>query len=126
MQFIRHKSYISLVVIISLFSFALTMTGCSGTKITTNTKNLKKSKYFLILADADDDPIFVKLQDDLYIDPKMERYTVKVDIRLDQPQFQYVYIGDEYNPLKFQWSQVSIEVQNGLINWTGSNKENLE
>ena len=80
----------------------------------------------MILADADDDPIFSKLQDDLYIDPKMERYTVTIDIRSSEPQLQYVLFGDEYNPTKFQWSQLSEQVQKGLINWTGSNKESLD
>ncbi len=110
---------------ILLFTFAFSFISCSGTKITTKTKDLKKSKYFMILADADDDPIFVKLQDDLRIDPKMERYTVTVDIRSKEPQMQYILFGDEYNPIRYSWSQVSETVQKGLVSWTGSNKENL-
>src|SRR3972149_10102064 len=109
-----------------LFTFAFSLNGCSGTKISTNTKNLKKSKYFTILADADDDPIFVKLQDDLNINPKMERYTVTIDIRSSDASQQYVLFGDEYNPIRFGWAQLSEQVQKGLINWTGSNKESLE
>lgn len=109
-----------------IFTFAFLLLGCSGTKISTNTKNLKNSKYFRILADADDDPIFIKLQDDLRIDPKMERYTLTVDVRSNEPSLQHVMIGDEYNPARFSWSQVSEQVRNGLINWTGSNKERLD
>jgi len=109
-----------------LFTFAFLLISCSGTKVSTNTNSLKKSKYFRILADADDDPIFVKLQDDLGIDPKMERYTVTVDIRSNEPSMQYVLFGDEYNPARFGWSQLSEQVRTGLINWTGSNKENLQ
>ncbi len=109
-----------------LFTFAFLLIGCSGTKISNNTKNLKNSKYFRILADADDDQIFVKLQDDLGIDPKMERYTVTVDIRSSEPSQQYVMIGDEYNPVRFSWSRLSEQVRNGLTNWTGSNKEKLD
>ncbi len=110
----------------SLIIFSFILIGCSGTKISTNTKNLKTSKYFRILADADDDPIFVKLQDDLGIDPKMERYTVTVDVRSKEPSQQYVMIGDEYNPTRFNFSQLSAQVQTGLLNWTGSNKERLD
>jgi len=113
------------LLFIFYFSFAA-LNGCSGTKISTNTKNLKKSKYFTILADADDDPIFVKLQDDLNINPKMERYTVTIDIRSSDASQQYVLFGDEYNPIRFGWAQLSEQVQKGLINWTGSNKESLE
>lgn len=109
-----------------VFTFAFLLIGCSGTKVSTNTKSLKNSKYFRILADADDDPIFVKLQDDLGIDPKMERYTVTIDIRSAEPSMQYVLFGDEYNPARFGWTQLSEQVRTGLINWTGSNKENLQ
>ena len=112
--------------IVFLFIFSLIFASCSGTKVSTDTKDLKKSKYFTVLADADDDPIFVKLQDDLNIEPKMERYTVTVDIRSDEPGQQYVLFGDEYNPTRFRWSQLSEQVQKGLINWTGSNKEKLD
>ncbi len=110
----------------SLFIFAFLLVSCSGTKITTNTKDLKNLKYFRILVDADDDPIFVKLQDDLGIDPKMERYTVTVDVRSKELTQQYVLFGDEYNPIRFNWSQLSEQVRNGLLNWTGSNKERLD
>src|SRR4030095_8710602 len=112
----------STLLLLVLFLFP----ACSGTKISTKTKDLSKSKYFRILADADDDPIFVKLQDDLRIDPKMERYTVTIDIRSNEPSQQYVLFGDEYNPMRFQWSQLSEDVRSGLIKWTGSNKEKLD
>lgn len=114
------------IPILLLLTFAFVLVGCSGTKVSTNTKSLKNSKYFRILADADDDPIFVKLQDDLGIDPKMERYTVTIDIRSGESSQQYVLFGDEYNPARFGWSQLSEQVRAGLINWTGSNKENLQ
>ena len=109
-----------------IFIFAFSLIGCSGTKISKNTKDLKTSKYFRILADADDDPIFVKLQDDLGIDPKMERYTIIVDVRDNNTAMQYVLFGDEYNPTRFSWTQLSEQVRNGLLNWTGSNKERLD
>ena len=111
---------------ILLFTLLFIIAGCSGTKISTNTNSLKKSKYFRILADAYDDPVFVKLQDDLSIEPKMERYTVIVDIRSQETSNQYILFGDEYNPLRFNWSQLSEQVRKGLINWTGSNKESLD
>lgn len=111
---------------ISVFVLAVLLIGCSGTKISKNTKDLKTSKYFRVLADADDDPIFVKLQDDLGIDPKMERYTIVVDVRDNNTAMQYVLFGDEYNPTRFNWTQLSEQVRTGLLNWTGSNKERLD
>lgn len=113
------------VKVVLLFALIFT-TGCSGTKISKNTSSLKKSKYFRVLADADDDYIFIKLQDDLGIDPKMERYTIIIDIRSNESQLQYGLFGDDTNPLRFQWSKLSEDVRTGLLNWTGSNKENLE
>jgi hypothetical protein len=119
--------YSSLIILLITLTFSLTLISCSGAK--SNKKadnNLKKSKYFRILADADDDPIFVRLQEDLGINPMMERYTLVVNIVSNDPQQQYVLFGDEYNPARFQWSQLSEQVRTGLLNWTGSSKENLE
>jgi hypothetical protein len=56
----------------------------------------------------------------------MERYTITVDIRSNEPAQQYVLFGDESNPYRFQWSQLSENVRKGLVNWTGSNKEKLD
>lgn len=89
--------------------------------------NPRTWKYFRILARAQDDSIFIKLQDDLLIDPKFESYVVTVDIRDPQPINQIVVIGDEASPdaQRFAWDQLSKPVQEGLVNWVGSNKENL-
>ena len=56
----------------------------------------------------------------------MERYTIIVDIRAKDPAQQYVLFGDDTNPIRFSWSQLSEQVRNGLINWNGNSKENLE
>ena len=123
---ISHYS-LKIILLPCILYFSISaLIGCSGTKISTNTNSLKKLKYFKILADAEDDPVFVRLQDDLNIVPKLGRYTVIIDIRSSESSQQYVLFGDEYNSLRFQWSQLSEQVQNGLINWTGSNKESLE
>jgi len=84
-------------------------------------------KYFRIFARASDDSVFILLQDDLLIDPKLESYVVTVNIQDPQPLNQYVVIGDESSPdaLRYAWSQLSPRVQQGLINWVGTNKENL-
>ncbi len=106
---------------------SITFTDCNSTKIKIKGGNPKVWTYFRILADADDDPIFWKLQDNLNIDPKMERYTIVINIKKDNPS-PYIIFGDleESSPKKFAWSKLSKEVQDGLINWTGSNKEKLD
>jgi hypothetical protein len=83
-------------------------------------------KYFSIYASSEDDIIFVQLQDDLVISPKMERYLLTVNIL--EKNNQYIIIGGENNPSsrKFAWSSLRKSVQLGLLNWTGSNKEKLE
>lgn len=84
-------------------------------------------RYFRILARAQDDSVFIKLQNELGIDPKLESYILTVDILNPDPNLQTITIGDESSPdaLRYLWSQLSRGVQNALINWTGSNKENL-
>lgn len=89
--------------------------------------NPRTWKYFRILARTDDDSIFFYAQEDMGIDPKMESYTLIVNISDPNPMNQYVVLGDEADPSaqRFAWSQLSKRVQDGLINWQGSNKENM-
>jgi hypothetical protein len=84
-------------------------------------------KYFRISARTSDDSIFYKLQEDLVIEPKLESYAITINILDPNPANHTVIIGDETSPdaLRYSWSQLSPKVQEGLINWTGSNKENL-
>jgi hypothetical protein len=89
--------------------------------------NPRTWNYFKILARADDDSIFVTAHDDMGIDPKLESYTLVINISDPNAQNQYVVLGDELDPSaqRFAWSQLSKTVQDGLKNWTGTNKENL-
>jgi len=84
-------------------------------------------KYFRVFARAQDDSVFVKLQDDLLIDPKLESYVITINISDPEPLNQYIVLGDEASPdaQRYAWSQLSEDVQNSLIAWTGTNKENL-
>jgi len=61
------------------------------------------------------------------IDPKLESYTIVVNISNPNPQNQYVVLGDELDPCaqRFAWSQLSPKVQNGLKNWSKENKKSL-
>jgi len=84
-------------------------------------------KYFQIFARAQDDSVFIKVQDELNIDPKLESYILVVNILDPAPINQYVVIGDERSPdaSRFLWGDLSEKVQKALLNWVGSNKENL-
>jgi hypothetical protein len=105
----------------------ITIISCSSSKSKVKGGSAKSWTYFRIYADADDDPIFVKLQDNLNIDPKMERYTIVIDIRKDNLA-PYIIFGDieESSPKTFPWSRLSKDVQDGLINWSRDNKERLD
>lgn len=83
-------------------------------------------KYFNIYASSEDDIAFVHLQDDLGISPKMERYILTVNIT--DMKNAYIIIGGESNPSskKYAWMVLRKSVQQALLNWTGSNKENLQ
>jgi hypothetical protein len=89
--------------------------------------NPRTWKYFKINARAEDDSIFIILQDDMSVDPKLESFTVVVNIEDGNVQNQFIVLGDEQDPsaVRFAWSQVSKRVQDGLINWSGTNKESL-
>jgi hypothetical protein len=84
-------------------------------------------KYFRIFARTDDDSLFLLVQDDMGIDPKLESFTIVVNIADMNEMNHYVTLGDELDPnaLRFPWAQLSKPVQQGLRSWTGTNKENL-
>lgn len=89
--------------------------------------NPRSWKYFKIYARAEDDSIFITGQDDMGIEPKLESYTIVVNLTAGNSQNQYVVLGDEADPSaqRYAWSQLTKKVQDGLINWTGTNKENM-
>ena len=107
---------------ILLFSL-LTYFGCVS--VPQNGDFPKNWKYFTIYASSEDDIIFVQLQDDLGFSPKMERYILSVN--LTNKNDLYIVIGGEQNSSakKYPWTNLRESVRDGLINWTGSNKENL-
>jgi len=86
--------------------------------------NPRTWKYFKILARAEDDSIFIIAQDDMGIDPKLESFTLIINVTDPNAQNQFVVLGDELDPSsqRFAWSQLSKRVQDGLINWSGTNK----
>lgn len=89
--------------------------------------NPRTWNYFKIYARAEDDSIYIIAQDDMGIDPKLESFTLVINISDPNPQNQFVVLGDELDPSsqRFAWSQLSKRVQDGLKNWSGTNKENL-
>ncbi|RPI17511.1 MAG: hypothetical protein EHM58_08975 [Ignavibacteriae bacterium] len=82
--------------------------------------------YFKIFARTEDDEIFTLLLKDIGLD-SLSSYTLVVNISDPNPQNQYIVIGDEGDPdaARFPWATLSMTVRNGLLNWTGTNKENL-
>ncbi|CAN5498028.1 hypothetical protein BH10BAC5_BH10BAC5_18520 [soil metagenome] len=113
-----------LLCFLSAMAFAFVL---SSNTYAQETDNPTTWKYFRILARAQDDSIFIQLQDELGVSPPAESYTVVVNISDPNPNNQYVVFGDEADPssLRAAWSQLSKKVQTGLIGWTGTNKENL-
>jgi hypothetical protein len=89
--------------------------------------NPRSWKYFKIYARTDDDSLFFYAQEDMGIDPKLESYTVIVNLMDGNALNQYVVIGEENDPssVRLAWSQLSKKVQEGLVNWSGTNKENM-
>lgn len=86
---------------------------------------IRPGVYFSILASVDDDSLFNKLQEDLGIEPKLEAYTITINISDPDEENQYVVIGDESDPTspRFPWSQLSLPSQRGLLSWKGPNKK---
>ncbi|MCX6164221.1 MAG: hypothetical protein NTU73_05070 [Ignavibacteriae bacterium] len=121
----KNKYFLYTLTVKFLFLFIILLNINCSTKYTKE-DSPRNWKYFNIYASSEDNIIFVQLQDDLGISPKMERYLLTVNIL--EKNNQYVILGGESNPSskKFVWSNLRKTVQQGLLNWTGSNKEKLE
>lgn len=92
-----------------------------------NENDPKTFKYFKINANTDDDSVFVKIQDEMAMDPKLSSFTLIVNVSDADPNNHYVVIGEETDAAKIQmsWSQISKPVRDKLLNWSSSNKQNL-
>src|SRR4030095_4252651 len=84
--------------------------------------------YFTIRAYVSDDELFVRLQDDLEIEPRLESYTITVNISDPEELNQYIVIGDEADPSspRFSWSQLSLTSQRDLLSYKGPNRKEHE
>ena len=87
----------------------------------------KTFKYFKINANTDDDSVFVKIQDEMAMDPKLSSFTLIVNVSDADPNNHYIVIGEETDPTKIQvsWNNITKPVQQKLLNWSAPNKINL-
>jgi hypothetical protein len=123
----KERINFSMFVLLAAFFCSLLMLTTESFSQQEDPNNPRTWKYFKILARAEDDSIFIIAQDDMGIDPKLESYTIVVNITDANEQNQFIVLGDESDPsaMRYGWSQLSKRVQDGLINWSNTNKENL-
>ncbi len=123
----KNRANFSILVLLAMFLCSLMIQTMDSFAQQEDPQNPRTWKYFKILARAEDDSIFILAQDDMAIDPKMESYNLVVNISDPNEQNQFVILGDESDPsaTRFVWTQLSKRVRDGLINWTNTNKENL-
>ncbi|MFA7360894.1 MAG: hypothetical protein WC139_07635 [Candidatus Kapaibacterium sp.] len=93
-----------------------------------NESDPRTFKYFKINANADDDSVFVQIQDEMAVEPKLSSYTIIVNVSDPDPNNHYVVIGEETDATKIQmsWLQITKPVQQKLLNWSATNKINLQ
>jgi len=84
--------------------------------------------YFTILASVTENELFGIVQDELAIEPRLESYSIIVNIRDPEEQNQYVVIGDETDPSspRYWWSQLSMTTQKELLAYQGPNRKEHE
>lgn len=110
----------NILFLILLFISIIVIPSCSSS-VSTNTYNWK---YFRINASTDDDVLFVKLQTEMNIEPKMQSYMITVDLRDENPDNHKIIVGEpsDQSRIMKQWQLLSKETREGLKKWNGSNK----
>lgn len=78
--------------------------------------------YYTINVNSADAAVFSTLQDELQIEPKLESYSLTINI--SDADNQYIVIGDENssNPMIFPWSMLSANTQSEILSWDLSPK----
>lgn len=84
--------------------------------------------YFTILANVQENELFGRVQDELAIEPRLESYTIIVNITDTEEQNQYIVIGDVTDPSspRYWWSQLSMVTQKDLLAYQGPNRKEHE
>lgn len=118
----------SFSVFISLVLVLLMSCSNSAFSQEINESDPRTFKYFKINANADDDSVFVQIQDEMAVEPKLSSYTIIVNVSDPDPNNHYVVIGEETDATKIQmsWLQITKPVQQKLLNWSATNKINLQ
>lgn len=87
--------------------------------------SVRAGVYFSIAANINENEMFLKVQNELEIEPPLESYTIIVNITDPEELNQYIVIGDENDPSspRYSWSQLTMESQRDLLAYTGPNKK---
>lgn len=119
-----YSSFYKFSLTLLLISFVLINISCSGSY--NRGGSTKNWTHFSIVASINDDIIFYQLQEDLKITPKMKDFSLTVN--LNDKRNQFVVIGNAKNNSAkvYSWNLIRKSVQQGLLNWDGDNKENLD
>ncbi|MFZ4590883.1 MAG: hypothetical protein ACOYN6_07790 [Ignavibacteria bacterium] len=88
----------------------------------------KTYKYFKILANTDDDSVFIEVQKEMSIDPMMMSYILVINVYDSNPENHYIVFGEETDAtsLRAAWFTISSKTQKKLLNWSAPNKTNLQ
>lgn len=86
--------------------------------------DITKIKYFKILACTDDDSVFIKVQDEMSIDPRVSSFILTVNVSDDNPENHYIVFGEEDDKTSIisSFSTLSNETKRKLIEWDDYNK----
>ncbi len=90
----KNRANFSILVFLAVIVCSLIIQTGSTFAQQEDPNNPRTWKYFRILARAEDDSVFIIAQDDMGIDPKMESYTLVINITDPNEQNQFVVLGD--------------------------------
>lgn len=82
-------------------------------------------KYFIIMANKDDDSVFINVQKEMNINPILTSYDLVVNLLDEDIKEHYVSIGSGEDAVKAPFNSLSKDTQQMLKGWCAVNKCNL-
>lgn len=115
-------------VVLILTQLLVTINFISCHTFTSQETEPKYLKYFKILSNIDDDSVFIQVQDEMHINPRVSSYILIVNVLDCDPSNHYVVFGEETDAtaIRLNFYTLSKITREKLLRWNKQNTADLQ